>query len=148
MKFYNLSTTQILREIKLWWIQMVKKCHFLALLEVLNFNFCKFEPFLKSQIHQNSKLGVSKMAKNDILGPFEFAKIWFHVKSEWQQNYQASTKSSLNFTFWRFLEQSAFKWHAIRMAYIPQCGNFRIFLSLRFYVKSILKNLEVQNQPF
>ena len=24
-----------------------------------------------------------------------------------------------------------------------QCGNFRIFLSLRFYVKSILENLEV-----
>ena len=29
-----------------------------------------------------------------------------------------------------------------------QCGNFRIFLSLRFYVKSILRTFEVQNQPF
>ena len=29
-----------------------------------------------------------------------------------------------------------------------QCGNFRIFLSLRFYVKSILRTLEVQNLPF
>ena len=28
-----------------------------------------------------------------------------------------------------------------------QCGNFIIFLSLRFYVKSILKILEVQNLP-
>ena len=31
---------------------------------------------------------------------------------------------------------------------ISQCGNFRIFLLLRFYVKSILGILEVQNLPF
>ena len=30
----------------------------------------------------------------------------------------------------------------------PQCGNFKIFLSLRFYVKSKLGILEVQNLPF
>ena len=29
-----------------------------------------------------------------------------------------------------------------------QCGNSMIFLSLRFYVKSILEILEVQNLPF
>ena len=29
-----------------------------------------------------------------------------------------------------------------------QCGNFWIFLSLRFYVKSILQDLEVQNLLF
>ena len=29
-----------------------------------------------------------------------------------------------------------------------QCGNFMIFLSLRFYVKTILENLEVQNLLF
>ena len=29
-----------------------------------------------------------------------------------------------------------------------QCGNFMIFLSFRFYVKSILVILEVQNLPF
>ena len=29
-----------------------------------------------------------------------------------------------------------------------KCGNFRIFLSLIFYVKSILPNLEVQTLPF
>ena len=29
-----------------------------------------------------------------------------------------------------------------------QCGKCRIFLSLRFYVKSILGNVEVQNMPF
>ena len=31
---------------------------------------------------------------------------------------------------------------------VPQCGNFMIFLSLRFYVKSTLRIVEVQNQPF
>ena len=31
---------------------------------------------------------------------------------------------------------------------IAQCGNFRIFLSLRFYVKSILENLKVPKLPF
>ena len=31
----------------------------------------------------------------------------------------------------------------IAVSEVPQCGNFRIFLSLRFYVKSILENLEV-----
>ena len=30
---------------------------------------------------------------------------------------------------------------------VPQCENFIIFLSLRFYVKSILGTLEVQNLP-
>ena len=30
----------------------------------------------------------------------------------------------------------------------PQCGNFIIFLSFKFCVKSILENLEVQNLPF
>ena len=34
---------------------------------------------------------------------------------------------------------SAFAWNT-------QCGNFRIFLSLRFYVKSILGILEVKNE--
>ena len=31
---------------------------------------------------------------------------------------------------------------------IAQCGNFMIFLLLRFYVKSILGNVEGQNLPF
>ena len=39
------------------------KMSFLALLEALNFNFSKFEPFLKSQIYQNSNLTDSEMVK-------------------------------------------------------------------------------------
>ena len=52
----------------------------LTILEVLKFDFSKFE----SQIYQNSKFRLSKIATNDIFGPFEFTKIGFHVKSEWQ----------------------------------------------------------------
>ena len=39
---------------------------FLALLEVLNFDFRKCEPVLKSQMYQNSKLRVSKSVKMTI----------------------------------------------------------------------------------
>ena len=42
------------------------KCHkmsFLALLETLNFNFSKFEPFLKSKNYQKSKFRISKIVK-------------------------------------------------------------------------------------
>ena len=31
---------------------------------------------------------------------------------------------------------------------VPQCDNFKIFLSFRFYVKSILKDLEAIKLPF
>ena len=37
---------------------------------------------------------------------------------------------------------------AIRRMTAAQCGNYIIFLSLRFYVKSKLANLESQNRPF
>ena len=56
----NLPATQILREIKFCEFKM-SKMSFLALLKVLNFNFNKFEPFLKSQIYQNSKLGLGSL---------------------------------------------------------------------------------------
>ena len=54
-----------------------------------------------------SKFRTSKIVRNDIFGPFECTKIWFHVKSERQLKDQISTKSSLYFTFWKFLEHSA-----------------------------------------
>ena len=44
---------------------------FLAILEGLNFDFSEFEQLLSP-----------KIAKNDIFGPFEFAKTVFHVKLE------------------------------------------------------------------
>ena len=38
--------------------------------------------------------------------------------------------------------------HKAEYVSYTQCGNFIIFLSFRFYVKSILGILEVQNLPF
>ena len=32
--------------------------------------------------------------------------------------------------------------------FLMQCGNFKVFLSVRFYVKSILEAVKVQNLPF
>ena len=59
-----------------------------------------------AQICWKLKFRTCKRAKNDIFWPFEFAKIWFHVKSEWQANSKISRPCCLNFTFWKFLEHS------------------------------------------
>ena len=69
--------------------------------------FKKIWANFKSRIYKNLNFWISNIAKNDIFGPFEFAKTWFHVNSEWLYNYQISTKSGLNFIFWKFLEHSA-----------------------------------------
>ena len=37
---------------------------------------------------------------------------------------------------------------ALRVSVASRCGNFMIFLTLKFYVKSTLVILQVQNQPF
>ena len=60
------------------------KMSFWAILEVLNFAFSKFEQLQSPAFTKNSKFRVSVIAKNDIFGLFEFAKFWFHVKSEWR----------------------------------------------------------------
>ena len=73
----------ILREIKIWQIQTVQMS-FLAILEVLNFDFSKFEQLSSPKFTKNSKFRVPKIAKNDIFGPFESTKIRFHIKLEWQ----------------------------------------------------------------
>ena len=101
----NFTANQILREMKVWRIQTIQKCHFgnfrdseLWILVNLGLESCS--NVLKS------KFRTSKIVNINIFGPFAFTKIWFHVKSEWQENHQISTKSSLNFTFWKFLEHS------------------------------------------
>ena len=101
-KFDHFTATLILHEIKFWCIQMVQKCHFWQIQEVLNFDFLEIWATFKAQIYQNSKFWVSEIAKNDIFRPFECTKIWFHVKLEWRFNYQILTKSSLNFKFWNW----------------------------------------------
>ena len=85
------------------WNSNSPKRSFLTISETLIFEFLVN---LGLQICSNlliSKLWTFKIAKNDIFGRFEFNKIWFRVKSD----YQIATKSSLNFTFWKFLEHSA-----------------------------------------
>ena len=41
--------------------------------------------------------------------------------------------------------QIGFQWE---MDFVAQCGNFIIFLSLRFYVKSVFENSDGQKLPF
>ena len=57
---------------------------FLAILETLYFDFWYIWDLKFAQIYQKSKFRTSEIAKNDIFGPSEFAKIGFHVKSEWR----------------------------------------------------------------
>ena len=56
----------------------------LVFLEVLNFDFSKFEQLSSPKFTKNSKFRVSKIAINDIFRPFEFTKTGFHVESEWR----------------------------------------------------------------
>ena len=78
--FYHLPATQIL-------VNLVnsngQKVSFLALLEIPNFDFRKFEPFLKSQIYQSSKLRVSEIVKMAIFKIHILPKL-FSRKIEWQ----------------------------------------------------------------
>ena len=59
------------------------KMLFLAILEVVNFDFSKFEQLLSSKFTKNSKFNVCKIAKNDIFGPCKFAKT-SRIKSKWR----------------------------------------------------------------
>ena len=56
---------------------------FLAILEVLNFDSSKFQQVSSFKFTKNSKFRVSKIAKNDIFGPFEFPDVGFYIKIEW-----------------------------------------------------------------
>ena len=71
------------------------KMSFLALLEVLNFDFSESEPFLKFQINQNSKLRESEIVKMAIFDHQILPKL-ISAKIEWQIN---SCIEDLNFTF-------------------------------------------------
>ena len=69
-KFYNLPATQILRENKFWRIQMVQKCPFLTILEVLNFDFSRFEQLSSpkfTNIPSTESLKLPKMTKFDFM---------------------------------------------------------------------------------
>ena len=55
----------------------------LVILETLNFEFLENFGLESCSNLSKTKLWTSN-AKNDIFGPFEFTKIWFHVKEQWR----------------------------------------------------------------
>ena len=78
-----LPPLRILRVIKFWCIQMVQKCYFWQFRdsELWNLVYLALEHCLNIL---KSKFRTPNIAKNNIFGPLEYAKIWFHVKSEWR----------------------------------------------------------------
>ena len=91
----------ILASNQFWQNLNLKNCHFY---NFRDFQLCilvnlGFETYLK--FTKKSKFRTSINAKNDIAWWFEFTKIWFYVKSEWQ--------AGLKFTFWKFLEKSGIR---------------------------------------
>ena len=60
------------------------KMSFLPILETLNFKFLLNLGLDSCSNLLKSRFRTSKIGKYDIFGPFEFTKIWFHVKSEWR----------------------------------------------------------------
>ena len=83
-KFDHFTATLILCETKFMANSNVPKILILTILKVLNFDFSKFEHHSSPKFTKNSKFRVSKNAKNDIFGLYDFTKIEFHVKSEWR----------------------------------------------------------------
>ena len=78
---------------------------FLAILKVLNFDFETFEQFFKSQIHQNSKLRVSKIVEKAIYDILVVPKL--DGKFPLEVKFSNFHTEGLNFTFCNFLEHSA-----------------------------------------
>ena len=80
----------------------------------------KFENYSSIQIFMWNHLTVSKSQKNE-----------FHVKYEWEKNYQISTLCSKP----AFNHTKIQVWGVSYLMNDAQCGNMRIILLLRFYVK-------------
>ena len=78
---------------------------------------------------------TSTIAKNDIFVPFECTKIWLHIKSEWRLNDQTSRKSSLNFSFQKFLE------HSVQGASRIICSNWTFIVSFKLRLFHLLMNV-------
>ena len=75
LKFDYFTATPILREITFLGNSNGPKMSFLAIIEVLNFDFSKFEQLSSTKVTKISKFEVSKIAESEILGLFEFAEI-------------------------------------------------------------------------
>ena len=64
--------------------------------------FSIIETWEMFKISKKSKFRTFKSGKNDISYLFEFTKIWFHVKSEWQANLKISHHAFLTSHFESF----------------------------------------------
>ena len=82
LKFDNCTATQIY--VKSNFGEFYQKMSYLAILDTLNFEFLVNLGLESCSNLQKSKFRTPKIVKNDILGPFDYIKILFHVKSEWQ----------------------------------------------------------------
>ena len=89
--------------VKFWQIQMVKKCHFWLFYRFWISIFSKFEPFLKSQIYQNSKFGVSEIGKWQCL-TFKFCQNWFQAKLSGKSMLVLWTLTSHFESFWSIVQ--------------------------------------------
>ena len=120
-KFQNFPTTLIFHEINFRNFRAQKPA-ILTHLEALNFHFLKeFSHFVKAEILVNKKSRASEFVlKTWGVGPSKCKWQWL-LLNDFTNNSQIST---------------------LRLANCTQSTNFRIFLPFRFYVKSILENLE------
>ena len=89
--------------------------------------------------------------KNQI--PTNKTEEWRSVDSEFTKKFLIFKASKQFFQIWlTFCQMGVFKNLENRQIQktiiVAQCGNFMVSLSLRFYVKSILEIVEVQNLPF
>ena len=80
---------------------------------------------------KNKAVGVMKPGNAFTIEPMISEGVW--TDQTWPDNWTAVTTDG---------KLSA------QVSANAQCGNFIIFLSLRFHVKSILRILELQNLPF
>ena len=87
---------------------------------------------------QNSEL--LKWSKWLFLG-FQNDQNWFHIKFQWQKNLESST-------LWYLLNSTCSESLIRAISFSVQCVSSRIFLLLRFYVKSILVILKVPKLQF
>ena len=84
-------------------------------------------------ITNGRKLLVDSLSEEDEIETVHRKNVTKKLKRTNQCKVHPKLSSSSSGKFWNLM--------------LPQCGNFMILVSFRFYVKSVLRILEVQNQP-
>ena len=86
-----------------------------------------------------AKWGSPRVLESELKAESRHIRTIIKARGLWYPNVNGKT-----FAVFRTDKQN----HLVSLVRISQCENFLIFLSLRFYVKSILGILELQNVPF